>query len=369
MGIWSPAFQHQFLDGNLFNFNAPPGAEPNISFEPPLVRPTPPPEDRGFPVRRGNRFTCHFEPDTFARVIGVDIKLEIVFPPASGHLHGNVVLGNETVRFLMAFSGGKAFLDFVIKDNNNIMTTTARFDPSAPLRIQTRWHTHGQAHIWVNESLQSYRPALAAGQSFPIDRIAFGHDKTSGFAPGAPAFLIRRISVKLLRDNDAARFLDGLLSIGEPAALDEACRRKLSAVDVGSARAMRGFMTQAIGKLTRAWEAPQPGGPFSAEGVAAHEAAVAAGQAFVAFLLARPGGDAALVKDRVAAFLALIQATDPAGYAQAVAGLQQLAARYDPACIAQLQPIAQQNAASLQPLADLLEGVWAKMQSPGGANG
>jgi hypothetical protein len=37
MGVWSPAFQHQFLDGNLLNFKAAPGAEPTISFESQLL--------------------------------------------------------------------------------------------------------------------------------------------------------------------------------------------------------------------------------------------------------------------------------------------------------------------------------------------
>ena len=58
MGVWSPAFQHQFLDGNLLNFSAAPiapGTFPDISFEAPHIGPVPPPDQLGFPVRRGNR--------------------------------------------------------------------------------------------------------------------------------------------------------------------------------------------------------------------------------------------------------------------------------------------------------------------------
>ena len=36
MGVWSPAFQHQFLDGNLMNYSAAPGSEPFVSFEAPV---------------------------------------------------------------------------------------------------------------------------------------------------------------------------------------------------------------------------------------------------------------------------------------------------------------------------------------------
>ena len=81
MGVWSPAFQHQFLDGNLLNYSAAPGSESFISFEAPVVRPTPPAEQRGFPVRRGSRFDYQFEPGLLGRVIGTDIKLDITWPP------------------------------------------------------------------------------------------------------------------------------------------------------------------------------------------------------------------------------------------------------------------------------------------------
>ena len=371
MRVWTPAFQHQFLDGNLLNFNAPPGAEPNVAFEAPLVRPAPLPSERGFPVRRGNRFACVFPADAFTEVIGADIKLDLSFPPGTtaGQLSGNVVLGNDAIRMPVAFASGAARLQFRIVDNQHVIAVSVPFDALAPLQIQARWHTHGQAQLWVNGVLRRYHPAIAAGLSFPIDRIAFGHHDTSGFAPGAPAFLIRRLSVKLLRRNDAARFVDQLFPIEEPAALDEGCRRKLRAVDADASRAMRAFMTQAIGRLTRSWEAPQPGGPFSADAVAAHEAAVAAARAFAAFMANRPGADAATVKARIKEFLIVIQATDPAGYAQAVAGLEQIAGRYDAACLAQLQPAAQPHAAALQPLAALLQDVWTTIQSPGGPNG
>jgi hypothetical protein len=371
MGVWSPAFQHQFLDGNLLNFNAAPiapGTSPNISFEGPHVRPTPPPEERGFPVRRGNRFAYEFEPDTFMRVIGVDIKLDITFPPGppTHQLLGNVVLGNETVRLPIGFSNGNARLQLRVIDNANVLAATAQYDPSAPLRIQARWHTHGQAHIWVNGSLRSYRPDLAPGNLLPIDRIAFGHHDTSGFNTAHPAFLIRRLSVKLLRDNDASRFIDGLVSVGEPPDISDQCRKKLGAVDAEAIQAMRLFMTQTVARFSRPWDASQAGGPFTAEGIAAHEAAVAAGKAFVAFLGGRPGGDPALVKDRVLEFLALVEAADPAGYAQALTGLQQIIGRYDPACLASIETAGQPYAAALQPLAELLRSIGAKIESPGG---
>ena len=97
MGVWSPAFQHQFLDGNLLNFNAAPiapGTSPDISFEGPLVRPTPPPEERGFPVRRGNRFRCEFEPATLARLAKIPNVIGVK------EASGNLMQMNEIIRLV-----------------------------------------------------------------------------------------------------------------------------------------------------------------------------------------------------------------------------------------------------------------------------
>ncbi len=373
MGVWSPAFQHQFLDGNLLNFSAAPppfGSSPDIKFEAPHVRPTPSPEQRGFPVRRGNRFTYAFAPDTFARVIGADIKLDIVFPPgaATHELVGNVILhDDQTVRFLVGFLNGNARIQLIVA--GQFHAAVAQFDPAAPLSVQARWHTHGQAYIWVNGSLRSYRPDLAAGRMLPIGSIAFGHHDTSGFAPTAPAFLIRRLGVKLLRDNDASRFIHGLVAVGEPPDIGDQCRKKLEAVDAEAMQAMRLFMTRTVDRFSGPWEAAQGGSPFTAEGVAAHEAAVAAGKGFVAFLAGQPGGDPDLVRQRVLEFLALVQAADPAAYADTLAGLQQILGRYDQACLASIEPAGQPHAAALQPLADLLRSIGTKIQWPGSPNG
>ena len=45
----SSAFHHQFLDGNLLNFNAAPGPAPVVLFDGPLVQPMPPRSNVGLP--------------------------------------------------------------------------------------------------------------------------------------------------------------------------------------------------------------------------------------------------------------------------------------------------------------------------------
>ena len=362
MRVWSPAFQHQFLDGNLLNFSAAPGPEPVILFDGPLVQPTPPPEQRGFFVRPGHRFDYAFEP-AFDDVIGVDVKLDIAFPTGvgSGQLLGNVSLANGAVRLLLAFVSGLVRIQLFV--GSDVTATSVPVAQGAPLRIHARWHVHGQGQIVVNGTLRRYDPNLAAGASFTVDRLSFGHHLDAAL-PNAPAFIIRMIGVKLLRRNDGGRFLGDLFPIADPSPLDEACKRKLAGVDRAISDELRGFMTTAIRRLTSSWEEGQAGSPFTPGAIAAHGAALATGRAFVEFMLGRPGGDGEAIKRKLSEFLTLVKATDPAGYAQAIARVQTLMGQYDPNCIARLQPLAQQHAASLQPVVALAQALWARIQSP-----
>ena len=170
--------------------------------------------------------------------------------------------------------------------------------------------------------------------------------------------------MKLLRRNDGARFLDTLFPIADPVPLDDTCKRKLEDVHRSISDELRTFMRTAVGRLTRSWEEGQAGGPFTPESIRAHAAATAAGVAFVEFVLGRPGGNPEVVKQKLGEFLALIKATDPAGYTQAIARLQALMGQYDPNCIAQLQPLAAQHGPSLQPVVALAQALWARIQSP-----
>jgi len=361
MGIvWSPAFQHQFLDGNPRNFNAFPGThsvQPHVL----VVPPTPPRDQLGFAVRPGHRFDYTFEPAVDS-VIGADIKLDTAFPAlaTAGQLLGQVALANGAIRLLLGFVSGSARLQLFV--SNNVIGISVPFD-GEPLRVHARWHTHGQGQIWVNGTLRGYAPSLAAGASFTVAHLRFGHHLDQPVA-NAPAFLIRGICVKLLRREDAGRVFDSLFPLPSP--LDEACLRKMTAVDNAIMEEIRAFMRRAITRLTSRWQEGMPGGPFSREAVAAHEAAVAAGLAFMAFVVHRRDEDAEQVKQKVDEFLTLIKATDPAGYAELVARLEAMTAQYDPSCLARLRPLAQQNGAALQPVKTLLEALLEVIRSPGG---
>src|SRR5262249_59710532 len=89
----------------------------------------------------------------------------------------------------------------------------------------------------------------------------------------------------VLGEKDGVRGLGGLFPMTEPVPLDEVCRRKLAGAEHAVLGEIRAFMQRSIGRLTSEWQDGMPGGPFTPEAVAAHAAAIAAGRAFVPFLV------------------------------------------------------------------------------------
>lgn len=366
MGVWSSAFLHRFQDGNPANYNAVPGS---LSVLPDglAVRPTPPSDQLGFPIRPGQSLEYAFA-RAFDAVVGVDVRLDAFFPAGSETetLSGRVVLAGGDIRLLTDFASGVARLQLFV--GGQVMALSVAIAARGAMRIQARWHTHGQAVIWVNGVMRGYRPNLAAGASFTIDRLAMGHH-SSAVVPNAPAFLARRFCVKLLRRDDPARFLDKLHPIADPLPLDAACARQIAAINQAAMTEIRQFMSAAVARLTSAWQEGQTAGPFSDKAIAAHDAAVAAGRAFVEFMVDRRDADADRFLEHAGVFLQLVEATDPAGYAQLVARLEALSGGLDPRCRDALEPLARQHESSLGPVATLLQALSARVRSPGGTHG
>lgn len=365
--VWSSAFQHQFLDGNPANLTAPPG-DLTIVPEGPVVGPTPPADQRGFPMWPGHRLEYAFGA-AFEQVIGADISLDLFFPPGSEQLQlsGVVRLGDGRVRLLTDFVSSIARLQLWV--GTSVMSVSVPITAAGTVKIRTRWHTSGQSHIWVDGTLRAYRPSLAVQNSLTVDRLSLGHPSAS-VLPDAPRMLARRVCVRLLRDNDPARYLDALHPIVEPLSLPPDCREQVEAIHDEVRGEMRRFMSATVGRITAAWDEGQGGGPFSAEAIAAHEAASAAREAFVHFMLHRRDADAAeQVLDRIGAFLAVIETADPAGYQALVDRIAHIADGLAPGCRSALEISAQPYAASLGPLAELFQQIWTRAQAPGGHHG
>lgn len=363
--LWSSVLQHQFLDGNPANLAAAPG---QLTIEPEglAVRPTPPADQRGFLMWPGHRLGYTFAAP-FEQVIGADIRLDLLFPPGSEQhqLAGVVRLGDGTVRLHTDFASGIARLQLWV--GTSVMAASVPIVAAGPTSVRAHWHTHGQGHIWVDGRLRVYEPALAVQTSLTLDRLSLGHPSSS-VAPNTPGLLARRLCIRLLRDDDPARYLDGLHTIAEPP-LAPACRRQVEAIHHAARGEIRRFMSETVSRLTAAWDEGQGGEPFSAQAIAAHEAATAAGKAFIDFILYRRDADAQQVLERIGTFLALIESTDPAAYQALVDRIAHMADGLEPGCRSALEIFAQPHATSLGPLAELFQQIWTKVQSPGGNHG
>jgi hypothetical protein len=203
--VWTPAFHHQFLDGNPANFSAPPGvltALPNGL----VVQPTPPPDQRGYAIAPGHSISYTLE-RTFLDVIGIDIRLDVVvFGSAQDQLDVQVRLDGQAVRVIATFLGTLLRLQLFV--GGTPMAASIPLDAASGLfRLHLRWHTHGQGSMWVNDVLRAYDPALQPGLSLPVTTLFLGHHSTI-VTSDPPKMRARRLTVKVLRKDDATRLLD-----------------------------------------------------------------------------------------------------------------------------------------------------------------
>ena len=361
MGTWQAAFLHEFPDGNPINFRAVPG-ELTVIPDGLVPQPTPEPDKRGFAIRPGRHLSFAFA-NALTPVIGFDIAMDLFVPPTPGGLSARVDLG-DSFHFIAGFASGLLRLQLLVGVDATAVSVSVPL--TGPISLRARWHTHGQAHFWVNGELVRYDPALSAETSFNVDRLTFGQPFGSS-SSDSPAILARRVCVKVLRQDDANKALDQLLPIQIDNPLSDECERRIAGINSRALSVMRKFMSTSVTKLTTSWQRGQAHAPFSPESVAAHQAALDAGRSLAEFLLHQRSADSEQFVQRLGDFLAILQTLDPAGYANVVSEFVQLSDLLEPECRAALQPAAQQHAAKLGPVAGMLQAMWAKIQSPGGS--
>lgn len=363
MHVWTPAFHHQFLDGNPANFSAPPGvltALPNGL----VVQPTPPPDQRGYAIAPGHSLSYTLE-RTLLDVIGIDIRLDVVvFGSAQDQLDVQVHLDGQAVRVIATFLGPLLRLQLVV--GGTPMATSIPLESASGLvRLHLRWHTHGQGSMWVNDVLRAYEPALQPGLSLPVTTLFLGHHSAM-VTPDPPKMRARRLTVKVLRKDDSTRLLDDLFPLPRPLPVDPECAKRVQGLAGAAMVEARQLMTAAVAAWTRRWTEGQAGSPFSAESVAAHEAAVQAGRAFIAFMLGQERADADRFLAEARKFLALLQTVDPARYTALVARAEDASTQLDVPCIAALEPLRRLYESRLTPLAELVRDLAVTARAPGG---
>jgi len=361
--VWTPAFHHQFLDGNPANFSAPPGALTALP-DGLVVQPTPPPDQRGFVIAPGHSLSYTLE-RTLLDVIGIDITLDVVVVgSAQDQLDVQVHLDGQAVRVIATFLGPLLRLQLVV--GGTPMAASIPLESASGLfRLRLRWHTHGQGSMFVNDRLRAYEPALRPGLSLPVTTVFLGHH--SPVVTPAPAKMrARRFTVKLLRKDDATRFLDDLFPLPRPLPIDPECAKRVQGLAGAAMVDARHLMTAAVAAWTRRWSEGQAGSPFSAESVAAHEAAVQAGRAFTAFMLGQDQADADRFLAQARTFLALLQGVDPARYGALLAKADDASTQLDLPCVAALEPLRRLYESRLAPLAELARDLAVVAHAPGG---
>jgi len=375
MAVWNSVFLHEFLDGNPANLRALPG-DLTVLPNGPVVTPTPDPEDRGFRVSPGHVLGYHFQ-RPLENVIGVDLSVDLVLSVQAAFEHLTVVsLGGGKVTLVLlnaqfAFIGpnieGRARVRFTVDGES--MEFSLRFVPAQTLRLRVRWHTHGQVQVWQERVLRAHEPGFAPGRAVGIDRLAVGGPGGLG-GGGAAGILVRRVYVKLLRRDDSRNELREQVAIDTSMLPRTPCATAAGALLAEMLAQIRKFMSEVIMKTTTSWREGQPQGPFAPEAVAAHRAAVAAAEAFVAYLGTREETAAHTFLEQIGTLLDVLAAADPARYAALLDELAALAESFDPDCRAVLQPLYTANTQALDPLADLLTQTWdrAKAASQGGSN-
>jgi hypothetical protein len=358
-GVWKPAFLHEFLDGNPANLHAVPG-ELSIVPEGVVIEPTPDPALRGFLLEPGRSLSYRFE-TAFEDVIGIDLSVDLsLLSPELVFVREVplVSLGDGTVTLSAEFAVGIGPVEIGLSVDGSSMRHIVVMPPGQTNRLRVRWHTHGQAQIWYEGVLRAYEPGLAAGRSFAIDRLEVGR------APEIeqPRFRVRRVYLKLLRQDDARQALDRQVPLNVnciPMPASD-CTEKVNAL-LGELRLRtRAFMTGVIARLTTPWREGQAQSPFSREAVAAHAAAVGAAEAFGTFLETREEAAADTFLQRMGTMFDVFAAADPAGFATLLSDLARRAETLDPACRAAIEPLHAANAEALQPLERLLQATWQR---------
>ena len=363
MRVWTPAFHHQFLDGNPANFSAPPGVLTALPGGL-VVQPTPPPDQRGYPIAPGHSLNYTLD-RTLVEVIGIDIRLDVViFDGAPEPLDVQVRLDGQAVRVIATFLGPLLRLQLFV-GGTPMATSIPLQSASGLFRLHLRWHTHGQGSMFVNDRLRAYEPALQPGLSLPITTLFLGHHSTV-VTPDLPKMRARRLTVKVLRKDDATRLLDDLFPLPRPLPIDPDCAKRVQGLAGAAMIEARQLMAAAVSAWTRRWTEGQAGSPFSAESVAAHEAAVQAGRAFIAFMLGQKRSDADRFLAEARTFLALLQTVDPARYTALVTRAEEASAQLDAPCVAALEPLRRLYESRLTPLAELARDLAVVAHAPGG---
>ena len=286
---------------------------------------------RGFGIGNGRNLT--YRPAAaLNQIIGLDVSIEVAF---LGLFQGQPITlfstdatsavvtpvlppapdGRTTCRLTVRVAGTTAIVEGL---------TFRRRTPSQPVarrRLQVRWTTSGQLHVFLDGQLVAYENAAAPGFSFSLVRWSVGDVALPMTAVLHAA--VSHVRVVELREESAVELFGEALDPGELPEISDRCVKIAQTTVQDHLREARALMALFNLSQTTPWRAPDGGSPFKPAAVAVHEAGGSAGVALGRYL--RDGTDAA--RDQVVAdlrkVLPAIAADQPAAFKALVSKIRQ----------------------------------------------
>lgn len=193
--------------------------------------------------------------------------------------------GKHTIRLSCRLNGTTTIID-------GIALELPEFNqPAIPKRVQVRWMTSGQLHVFVNGQLLAYENNVAAGNTLRIDQIRFGDD--SGEQSGFINLVLTNCRVLMLRREDALGALVNEVPLHPVPEEIRVCAQDLMPQVLGAVDAAFELMANFNQTETQAWRKGAPS-PFSSSALELHNASEASGEAFTDYM--RTGGADAMKK-------------------------------------------------------------------------
>jgi hypothetical protein len=268
---------------------------------------------RGFGIGNGRNLT--YRPAAALRgIIGLDVSMEIAF---LGLIEGQPItlFSTDATSAVVTPIGppapdGHTACRLTVRVANTTATVEGlqfrrRFGPQPPerRRLQVRWTTSGQLHVFLDGQLVAYENAAAPGFSFSLVRWSVGDIDLPLTAILHAA--VSNVRVVELREESAVESFGEALDPGELPEISDRCVKVTQTTVQQHLREARALMAQFNLSQTAPWRPPDGGSPFKPAAVAVHEAGGSAGVALGRYL--REGTDAA--RDQVVTHLRKVLTT------------------------------------------------------------
>jgi hypothetical protein len=324
----------------------------------------------GLGIGDGRNLT--FRPDaTLQDVVGVDVSMELAF--------ATLFQGHPLTLFSMDSTGLSATLTMtqpllwtgrvlcrlsVQLDGVATVVENLRFrprlgpQPPERRRLQVRWYSNGQLHVWLDGLLVAYENAFKPGHRFHLSRFSIGDvaQPMNGVINAA----VTEFRLLEIREESAVDALGVQLDPEYVPRPSERCAKVAVALHDHLMREARKLMAAFSQSQTTPWRKEDGGTPFSADALAAHQSGTRAGLAFARYLRdgSQESGDEVLT--HLKSLLTLLAAEQPAALKDLVEKAKQARKELEADCYDAVKELRSSNPAlfaRLDPLNSKLDAL------------